>query len=113
MYPIQGKCCSCLCHLCMLSIVRLDESAEAEVLLNDNVINGGHDEADLGGIGGTGEMCVNLLRLVLVQADESVQDVVAGLGVIISSFIIREIVLHWADWKLLLETIDLVQEQDY
>ena len=76
-------------------------------------INGGHDEADLGGIGGTGEMCVNLLRLVLVQADESVQDVVAGLGVIISSFIIREIVLHWADWKLLLETIDLVQEQDY
>jgi len=97
----------------VLSIVRLDETAETEVLLDDNVIDGGHDEADLGGIGGTGEMGVNLLGLVLVQAHKSVQDIVAGLGVVISSFVIGEIVLHWADWELLLEAINFVQEQNY
>lgn len=76
-------------------------------------IDRGHDESDLGGIGGTGEMGINLLRLVLVQADESVQDVVAGQGIVVSTFIVGEVVLHWADRKLLLETIDLVQEQNY
>lgn len=28
------------------------------------------------------------------------------------AFIIREVILHWADWKLLFKPIDLVQEQD-
>lgn len=81
--------------------------------MDDNVIDGGHHEADLGGVGGASEMGVDLLRLVLVQADESVQDVVAGQSVILASLVIREVVLHWAGWQLLLETIDFVQEQNY
>jgi hypothetical protein len=76
-------------------------------------INGGHDEADLGGIGGAGEMGVDLLGLMLVQADESIQNVVAGQGIIITSFVVGEVIFHWADWELLLKTIDLVQEQNY
>lgn len=58
-------------------------------------------------------MGVNLLGLVLVQAHKSVQDIVAGLGVVISSFVIGKVVLHWADWELLLEAINFVQEQNY
>lgn len=58
-------------------------------------------------------MSINLLGLVLIQTDESVQDVVAGQGIVITTFVVREVVLHWADWELLLETINLVQEQNY
>jgi len=58
-------------------------------------------------------MCVNLFCLVLVQTNESVQNVIAGHSVIFSTFVIREVVLHWADRQLLLETIDLVQEKNY
>jgi hypothetical protein len=58
-------------------------------------------------------MGVDLLGLMLVQADKSVEDIVASQSIIIATFIVREIVLHRADGELLLETIDLVQEQDY
>jgi len=57
-------------------------------------------------------MSVNLLSLVLVERDESVQDVVAGGGVVWAAFVVGEVVLHWADRQLLLEAIDLVEEQD-
>ena len=40
-------------------------------------IDGCHDEADLGGIRGAGEVGVDLLVLVLVEGHEAVQDVVA------------------------------------
>jgi hypothetical protein len=49
---------------------------------------------------------------MLVQADESVQNVVACKTIIITTFVVREIVFHWADRELLLETINLVQEQN-
>ena len=75
-------------------------------------INGCHDEADLGGVSGAGEVGVYLLCLVLVQADEAVQDVVAGQRVVVTAFVVREIVLHGADWELLLEAINFVQKQD-
>lgn len=95
-------------------------------------IHGRHDEADLGGVGGTSEVSVDLFDLVLVQRDETVQDVVAGRGIVRSTFgkirslltspfgsnlvqlafIVREIVLHRADRELLLKAVDLVQEQD-
>ena len=42
----------------------------------------GHDESNLGGIGGAGEVGVDLLRVVLVQADEAVQNVVTSSGII-------------------------------
>lgn len=75
-------------------------------------INGRHDEADLGGVGGTGEVGVDLLRLVLVQADEAVQDVVAGQRIVVATLVVGEVVFHGANGELLLEAIDLVEEQD-
>jgi len=79
---------------------------------NTLTIDSGHDEADLCSVSCTREMCINLLRLMLVQGDESVQDVVTSQCVIIASLIIWEVVFHWADWQLLLESINLIQEQD-
>lgn len=58
-------------------------------------------------------MCVDLLRLVLVQADESVKNIVAGRRVVVTALVIGEVVLHGADRQLLFEPIDLVQEQNY
>lgn len=58
-------------------------------------------------------MCVDLLGLVLVQADESVQDVVASSGVVVTTLVVGKVVLHWADGQLFFEPIDLVQEQNY
>jgi hypothetical protein len=116
---------------CMLMIVRfrLNETAETEVLLDDDIcgrglvkakfrsspeltINSCHHKADLCCIGSAGKVGVDLLSLMLVQAHESVQNVVAGLGVIFSSFVVGEVVFHWAHGQLLLEAIDLVQEQN-
>ena len=76
-------------------------------------VNCSHDEADLSGVGCASEMGINLLGLVLVQADKAVEDVVACRRVVVTSLVIWEVVLHWRNWKLLLEAIDLVQEQDY
>jgi hypothetical protein len=55
---------------------------------------------------------VNLLSLVLVEGDESVQDVVAGRSVVGAALVVGEVVLHGADGQLLLESIDLVKEQN-
>lgn len=71
-----------------------------------------HDKADLCGVCRTCEMCVDLLRLVLVEGDEAVQNVVAGLSVILTPLIVGEVILHRRRWELLLEAINLVQEQD-
>lgn len=120
-----------------MSVV-LDQTAKTQVFLDDDVydthvryahsiiiansicglaylltVDSGHDEPDLCRIGGTCEMCVDLLRLMLVQADESVEDVVACRGVVLTTLVVGEVVLHWADGQLLLEPIDLVQEQNY
>jgi hypothetical protein len=43
----------------------------------DRTVHGSHDESDLHGVGGAGEMRVNLLVLMLVEGHEAVQDVVA------------------------------------
>jgi hypothetical protein len=71
-----------------------------------------HDESDLHGVGRAGKVSVNLLRLVLVERDESVQDVVAGRSVVGAALVVGEVVLHGADGQLLLESIDLVKEQN-
>jgi len=75
-------------------------------------VDSSHDESDLHSIGGAGEMCVDLLGLVLVQADETVEDVVASSSVVGASFVVREVVLHGTDGQLLLESIDLVEEKN-
>lgn len=49
---------------------------------NKRTVDGSHDEADLCGVRGTGEMRVDLLCLVLVERDEAVQNVVASRGVV-------------------------------
>lgn len=57
-------------------------------------------------------MRVDLLCLVLVQADESVKDVVACRRIVITTLVIGEVVLHRADRQLLLESVDLVEEEN-
>ena len=77
-------------------------------------------------------MCIDLLRLVLVQGNKTIKDVITRRRIIRSAFIkirllvplavgailvelafiIWEVILHWADRELLLKPIDLVQEQD-
>lgn len=79
---------------------------------NKLTIHGCHDETDLHGVRRACEMGVNLLSLVLVQADEAVEDVVTSGGVIWATLVIWEVVFHWAHWELLLETVDLVEEED-
>lgn len=71
-----------------------------------------HDEANLGGVGGTGEVSVDLLLLGLVQGHEAVEDVVACGGVVGTALVVGEVVLHGADGELLLEAIDLVEEEN-
>jgi len=106
----------------------LDKSAETKVFLDDNIcrelvyakneafwdltIYCSHDEADLSCVGGTGEVGVDLLCLMLVEADKAVEDVVAGKSIVVAAFVVREVVLHRAHWEFLLESINLVQEQD-
>lgn len=88
-----------------LSMKRFDECAE-------HTVNCGHDETDLCGIRSTCEVSVNLLLLGLVERDKAVEDVVAGGGVVGTTLVVGEVVLHRADGQLLLETIDLVQEEN-
>lgn len=57
-------------------------------------------------------MGVDLLGFVLVQAHETVQNVVACGGVVGTALVVREVVLHRAHWQLLLETIDFVEEEN-
>jgi len=90
----------------------LDQTTESQVLLDDDIIHSSHDESDLSGIRCAGEMCVDLLCFVLVQADKTVQDIITGRGIIISTFVVWEVVLHWADGKLLLESVNLVEEEN-
>ena len=104
-------------------------SDESEALLT---VYSCHDKPDLCGVGSTCEMGVYLFGLVLIEGNEPVQDVVASRGIIRTTlvniryllsfpvgsilvklaFIIREVVLHRTNRKLLLKSIDLVQKQD-
>lgn len=108
--------------------VSLDQTTETEVLLDDDIygmsamfltikdvgltVHSSHDEANLGGVSGAGEVSVDLLLLGLVERDETVEDVVASRGVVGTALVVGEVVLHRADGELLLETIDLVEEEN-
>jgi len=81
-------------------------------MTKEHTVDGRHDEADLSGVSGTGEVGIDLLLLGLVQRDESVEDVVTSSRVIGTTFIVGEVVLHRADGQLLLESIDLVEEKN-
>lgn len=57
-------------------------------------------------------MSVDLLLLGLVERHKAVEDVVTCRGVVGTTLVVREVVLHGADRQLLLEAIDLVQEEN-
>lgn len=57
-------------------------------------------------------MSVDLLGLVLIQADKAVENVVASGGVVWASLVVGEVVFHGADRELLLESVDLVEEKN-
>jgi len=46
----------------------LNQAAHAQVLLDDDVVDGSHDESDLHRVGCAGEVGVDLLRRMLVEA---------------------------------------------
>lgn len=64
------------------------------------------------GVSGTCEVGVDLFLLRLVERHEAVEDVVASGGIVGTTLVVGEVVLHGADGQLLLETIDLVQEEN-
>lgn len=92
--------------------VRQRQSREGVDNIRIHTIDCSHDEADLRRIRGTGEVSVDLLLLRLVQRDESVEDVVTSGGIVGTTLVVGEVVLHGADGQLLLEAIDLVQEEN-
>lgn len=47
-----------------------------------------HDEADLGGVSSASEMGIDLLGLVLIQADEAVQNIIASQGVVLTTLVV-------------------------
>lgn len=95
-------------------------------------IYSGHDEANLCSVRGACKMGIDLLGLVLVQGNKTVEDIIAGGGIVGSTFstirllmlptviaklvqlafIVREIVLHGGHREFLLEAIDFIEEQD-
>lgn len=75
-------------------------------------IDGSHDETNLGGICGAGEMRVDLLRLRLIERYEAVENVIACRSIVVTTLVVREVVLHRAYGKLFPESINLVQEEN-
>ncbi|KAI6757209.1 hypothetical protein HG531_003034 [Fusarium graminearum] len=57
---------------------------------NKLTVDSRHNKADLSGIGGAGEMGVDLLGLVLVQADEAVKDIIASRSVVVAALVVGE-----------------------
>lgn len=59
----------CLWLICRGATRRcLDQAAHTQVLLNDDIVDGSHDEADLHCVGRTREVSVDLLGRMLVEA---------------------------------------------
>jgi hypothetical protein len=84
--------------MCINSCASLDQTAHSQVFLDDDIchksatatrvtferltVDGTHDESDLCCISRTGEVCVDLLSLCLVERDKAVENVVACCGII-------------------------------
>jgi len=90
----------------------LYQTAKPKILLDDNIINGSHDESDLCCICCACEMSVDLFLLGLVERYKSVEDIVASGSIVRATLVVWEVILHWADRQLFLEAINLVQEED-
>jgi hypothetical protein len=98
---------------CRAVLACLDQAAHAKVLLDDDVVHGSHDESDLHGVCGAGEVGVDLLGRMLVEAGiarlvyrslghkfhrnsryKSVEDVIARGAVVLATLVVGEVVLH-------------------
>lgn len=98
---------------CCAVLAFLYQAAHAKVLLDDDVVDGGHDESDLHGVGCAGEVGVDLLGRMLVETvhillaysslnsrvkrdlrNKSVQDIITRGAVVLASLVIGEVVLH-------------------
>lgn len=98
---------------CCAVLASLYQAAHAKVLLDYDVVDGSHDESDLHGVGCAGEVGVDLLGRMLVETvhmllaysslnqkvkcnsrNKSVQDVITRGTVILTSLVVREVVLH-------------------
>ncbi len=90
----------------------LEQTAIAQVDLNDNIVHRRHDELDLACIGRTGKVGVDRLCIALVQTDETVDDVFACRVVVRTTSVIAKIVSHGRDGELLFEKINLVEEKN-
>lgn len=90
----------------------LDKCCTLKMRMAKLTIHCCHDESNLGSVGSAGEVRVDLLLFGLVQGNETVEDIVASRGVVGTTLVIREVVLHRANRELLLETIDLVEEEN-
>ncbi|KAI3476293.1 hypothetical protein L1887_62130 [Cichorium endivia] len=89
-----------------------EKTAVAQVDLDDNVVDRRHDKLDLGGVGGAGKVGVDGLGVALVEADESVDNVLARCIVVCATGVVAKVVGHGRDGELLLEEVDLVEEED-
>ena len=49
-------------------------------------VDGRHDEPNLSRVGGASEMGINLFGLMLIEGDESIEDVIAGGRIIRTSY---------------------------
>jgi hypothetical protein len=99
---------------CCTVMACLYQATHAEVLLDDDVVDGSHDESNLHRVGGASEVGVDLLGRMLVEAGvaqlahcslgqkvhrhnsryKSVQDVITRGAVILTTLVVGEVVLH-------------------
>lgn len=64
-----------LYNVVSLARVLLQETTVAEVGLDDNIADGGHDELDLGSVSCARKVGIDLLGVGQVQVDEPLEDV--------------------------------------
>ncbi|KAJ8344589.1 hypothetical protein AAFF_G00232430 [Aldrovandia affinis] len=77
--------CVCVC-VCAHPVLALEQAAVLQVVLDDDVGHGVEDELHVLGVGGAGEVCVDLLCvLLLVQVLKLGLDVAGRLVVLIGS----------------------------
>ncbi|KAG5463361.1 MAG: hypothetical protein BJ554DRAFT_8207 [Olpidium bornovanus] len=82
------------------------------MVVHDDVIDGGHDEFDLRGVGGAGEVRVDVFCFRPGLVHEAVEDVVAGGLERVVAQVVGEQLGQRRDEELLFEHVDLVQEED-
>jgi len=63
-----------------------EETAVAEVVLDDDVVDSSHHELDLARVGGASEVGIHLLDIRLVKVDELLCEELGSLFVVLSTW---------------------------